>query len=214
MDNSDGKNKRSTNKPRHNNGDVKRKRSNAPKQQDKNGVQKQYKRSDVQQQNTRTGAGKKDANQKKKVGINARNDKAKYSDDEIARARYVDSKAKFLVRDRIHNDNIDTRNKWIGISNIKIKERWDSKGNYDPEILSFDAEIFDRTEQPQYEENMTEDEKHQLTYEVAEGDISKQRAEEKRAHRKVDRPSYHVDVSTKIKDDKTEYKVNNITRKK
>lgn len=196
MDNSDGKNKRSTNKSRHNNGDVKRKRS------------------DVQQQNTRTGAEKKDANQKKKVGINARNDKAKYSDDEIDRKRYVDSKAKLLVRDRIHNDNIDTRNKWIGISNIKIKERWDSKGNYDPEILSFDVEIFDRTEQPQYEENMTEDEKHQLTYEVAEGDISKQRAEEKRAHRKVDRPSYHVDVSTKLKDDKTEYKVNNIKRKK
>ena len=30
----------------------------------------------------------------KKTGINARNEKAKYSDDEIARARYVDSKAK------------------------------------------------------------------------------------------------------------------------
>lgn len=32
----------------------------------------------------------------KKVGINARNGKAKYSDDEIARARYVDSKSNLL----------------------------------------------------------------------------------------------------------------------
>ena len=152
--------------------------------------------------------------QQKKVGLNARNEKAKYSDDEIARARYVDSKAKFLVRDRIHNDNIDTRNKWIGISNLKVKERWDRNGNYDPEILSFDAEIFDRTEQPQYEENMTEDEKHLLTYEVAEGDIAKQRNAERRKHQKVDRPSYHVDVATKYTDRKTEYQVKNIKRKK
>ena len=152
---------------------------------------------------------------KKKVGINARNEKAKYSDDEIARARYVDSKAKFLVRDRIHNDNIDTRNKWIGISNLQVKDRWDRDGNYDPEILSFDAEIFDRTEQPIYDEDMTEDQKHQLTYEVAEGDIQKQRSAEKRTHRKVDRPSYHVDVATKhTKERKTEYQVKNIKRKK
>ena len=91
----------------------------------------------------------------KKVGINARNDKAKYSDDEIARARYVDSKSKFLVRDRIHNDNIDTINKWIGISNLQVKDKWDRDGNYDPEILSFDAEIFDRTEQTIYDESKT-----------------------------------------------------------
>ena len=152
---------------------------------------------------------------RKKVGLNARNEKAKYSDDEIARARYIDSKAKFLVRDRIHNDNIDTRNKWIGISNIKSKDRWDNDGNYDPEILSFDAEIFDRTEQPVYDEDMSEDEKHKLTYEVAEGDIQKQRSAEKRTHKKVDRPSYHVDVATKhTKDRKTEYQVKNIKRKK
>ena len=152
--------------------------------------------------------------QQKKVGLNARNEKAKYSDDEIARARYVDSKAKFLVRDRIHNDNIDTRNKWIGISNLKVEDRWDINGNYDPEILSFDAEIFDRTEQPQYEEYMTEDEKHLLTYKVAEGDIEKQRNAERRKHQKVDRPSYHVDVATKHTDKKTEYQVKDIKRKK
>lgn len=152
--------------------------------------------------------------QQKKVGLNARNEKAKYSDDEIARARYVDSKAKFLVRDRIHNDNIDTRNKWIGISNLKVEDRWDKNGNYDPEILSFDAEIFDRTEQPQYEEYMTEDEKHFLTYKVAEGDIEKQRNAERRKHQKVDRPSYHVDVATKHTDKKTEYQVKDIKRKK
>lgn len=152
--------------------------------------------------------------QQKKVGLNARNEKAKYSDDEIARARYVDSKAKFLVRDRIHNDNIDTRNKWIGISNLKVENRWDKNGNYDPEILSFDAEIFDRTEQPQYEEYMTEDEKHLLTYKVAEGDIEKQRNAERRKHQKVDRPSYHVDVATKHTDKKTEYQVKDIKRKK
>lgn len=151
----------------------------------------------------------------KKTGINARNEKAKYSDDEIARARYVDSKAKFLVRDRIHNDNIDTRNKWIDIKNLEVKDRWDRDGKYDPEILSFDAEIFDRTEQPIYDDEMTEDEKHQLTYEVAEGDIQKQRSAEKRMHKKVDRPSYHVDVATKhTKDRKTEYQVKNIKRKK
>lgn len=152
--------------------------------------------------------------QQKKVGLNARNEKAKYSDDEIARARYVDSKAKFLVRDRIHNDNIDTRNKWIGISNLKVEDRWDKNGNYDPEILSFDAEIFDRTEQPQYEEYMTEDEKHLLTYTVAEGDIEKQRNAERRKHQKVDRPSYHVEVATKHTDKKTEYQVKDIKRKK
>ena len=152
--------------------------------------------------------------QQKKVGLNARNEKAKYSDDEIARARYVDSKAKFLVRDRIHNDNIDTRNKWIGISNLKVEDRWDKNGNYDPEILSFDAEIFDRTEQPQYEEYMTEDEKHLLTYKVAEGDIEKQRNAERRKHQKVDRPSYHVEVATKHTDKKTEYQVKDIKRKK
>lgn len=152
--------------------------------------------------------------QQKKVGLNARNEKAKYSDDEIARARYVDSKAKFLVRDRIHNDNIDTRNKWIEISNLKVEDRWDKNGNYDPEILSFDAEIFDRTEQPQYEEYMTEDEKHLLTYKVAEGDIEKQRNAERRKHQKVDRPSYHVDVATKHTDKKTEYQVKDIKRKK
>ena len=152
--------------------------------------------------------------QQKKVGLNARNEKAKYSDDEIARARYLDSKAKFLVRYRIHNDNIDTRNKWIGISNLKVEDRWDKNGNYDPEILSFDAEIFDRTEQPQYEEYMTEDEKHLLTYKVAEGDIEKQRNAERRKHQKVDRPSYHVDVATKHTDKKTEYQVKDIKRKK
>ena len=126
----------------------------------------------------------------------------------------MDSKAKFLVRDRIHNDNIDTRNKWIGISNLKVEDRWDKNGNYDPEILSFDAEIFDRTEQPQYEEYMTEDEKHLLTYKVAEGDIEKQRNAERRKHQKVDRPSYHVDVATKHTDKKTEYQVKDIKRKK
>lgn len=152
--------------------------------------------------------------QQKKVGLNARNEKAKYSDDEIARARYVDSKAKFLVRDRIHNDNIDTRNKWIGISNLKVEDRWDKNGKYDPEILSFDAEIFDRTEQPQYEEYMTEDKKHLLTYKVAEGDIEKQRNAERRKHQKVDRPSYHVEVATKHTDKKTEYQVKDIKRKK
>ena len=122
---------------------------------------------------------------------------------------------KFLVRDRIHNDNIDTRNKWIDIKNLEVKDRWDRDGKYDPEILSFDAEIFDRTEQPIYDDEMTEDEKHQLTYEVAEGDIQKQRSAEKRTHKKVDRPSYHVDVATKhTKDRKTEYQVKNIKRKK
>lgn len=152
---------------------------------------------------------------KKKAGLNARNERAKYSDDEIARARYIDSKAKFLVRDRIHNDNIDTRNKWIGISNLEVKDRWDRKGNYDPEILSFDAEIYDRTEQPVYEEGMTEDEKHQLTYEVAEGDIAKQQRQEARQHKKVDRPSYHVEVATKhTKEQKTEYQVKNIKKKR
>ena len=152
--------------------------------------------------------------QQKKVRLNARNEKAKYSDDEIARARYLDSKAKFLVRDRIHNDNIDTRNKWIGISNLEVKDKWDRNGNYTPEILSFDAEIFDRTEQPQYEEYMTEDEKHLLTYMVAEGDIEKQRKAERRKHQKVDRPSYHVDVATKHTDNKIEYQVKDIKRKK
>ncbi len=92
----------------------------------------------VQQTQKKNGKQNEQSKQKK-VGLNARNDKAKYSDDEIARARYIDSKAKFLVRDRIHNDNIDTKNKWIDITNLEVKDRWDRKGNYDPEILSFDV---------------------------------------------------------------------------
>ena len=62
--------------------------------------------------------------------------------------------------------------------------------------------------------DMTEDEKHRLTYEVAEGDIDKQRKAEKRNHQKVDRPSYHVEVATKYTNNcKTEYQVKNINRK-
>ena len=112
----------------------------------KDGIKKQGSqnnvRSDKNVRQTDKKAQKNNQNKpQKKVGINARNEKAKYSDDEIARARFIDSKAKFLVRDRIHNDNIDTKNKWIGITNLVVKDRWDRKGNYDPEILSFDAEI-------------------------------------------------------------------------
>ncbi len=186
----------------------------------KDGIKKQGSqnnvRSDKNVRQTDKKAQKNNQNKpQKKVGINARNEKAKYSDDEIARARYIDSKAKFLVRDRIHNDNIDTKNKWIGITNLEVKDRWDRKGNYDPEILSFDAEIYDRTEQPVYEEGMTDDEKHQLTYEVAEGDIAKQQRQEARQHKKVDRPSYHVEVATKhTKDQKTEYQVKDIRKKR
>jgi len=184
------------------------------KNRNHNGKEKSNK--EIRNQRGQSAAGKQTMKtDQKKVSVNARNDKAKYSDEEIARARYVDSKAKFLVRDRIHNDNIDTRNKWIGISNLEVKDRWDKDGKYDPEILSFDAEIFDRTEQPIYDDEMTEDEKHQLTYEVAEGDIQKQRSAEKRMHKKANRPSYHVDVATKhTKDRKTEYQVKNIRRKK
>lgn len=157
-------------------------------------------------------AKQKSQEQQKKVGLNARNEKAKYSDDEIARARYVDSQAKFLVRDRIHNDNIDTRNKWIGISNLEVKDKWDKYRNYTPDILSFDAEIFDRTEQPQYEENMTDEEKHILTYEVAEGDIDKQKRTERKKHQTISRPKYHVEVATKYTESKTEYQVKKINR--
>ncbi len=150
-----------------------------------------------------------------KVGINTRNKKAKYSDDEIARARYLESKAIFLVRDRIHNDNIDTKNKWISITNLEVKEKWDRKDKYDPEILSFDADIYDRTEQPVYEEWMTEDDKHKLTYEVAENDIAKQQRKEARHHKKVNRPSYHVEVAEKhTNESKTEYQIKNIYKKK
>ena len=149
----------------------------------------------------------------KKAGLNARNEKAKYSDDEIARARYIDSKAKFLVRDRIHNDNIDTRNKWIGVSNLEVKDKWDKNGNYIPEILSFNAEIFDKKLVPNYTDEMTTDEKHQLTYDVSKTDIQKQKSEERMYHREKHRPIYHVDVSSKKKNNnKTEYQVKNIKK--
>lgn len=154
-------------------------------------------------------------NQHDKISINSRNIKPIYSDEEIARARYIDSKAKFLVRDRIHNDNINTRNKWIAINNLKVKDKWDRNGKYIPDILSFDAEIFDRTEQPKYDEDMSEDKKHLLTYVVAEGDIEKQRKIERKKHQKIDRPCYHVDVTTKrTSDGKTEYQVKNIKQRK
>lgn len=154
-------------------------------------------------------------NVKDKVGINARNENGKYSDDEIDRARYLDSKAVFLVRDRIHNDNIDTKNKWIDISNLEVKDKWDKNGNYIPEILSFDAEIFDKKLVPNYTDEMTTDEKHQLTYDVSITDIQKQKSEEKMYHRKEHRPSYHVEVSSKKKkDNKTEYQVKNIKKTK
>ena len=158
---------------------------------------------------------KNEKNKAIKTDINARNNKAKYSDDEISRAKYVESKAKFIVRDRISNENIDTRNKWIDISNLDYEEKWDEKGNFIPEILSFDTEIFDRTVNPKYTEKMTEEEKHQLTYDVAESDIEKQKQNEKRNAKRIKRPSFHVDVSTKrTKDRRTEYEVNSIKRKK
>ncbi len=154
-----------------------------------------------------------DKSEHKKVGINTRNKKAKYSDDEIARARYLESKAIFLVRDRIHNDNIDTKNKWISITNLESKDKYDRNGKYNPEILSFDVEIYDKTEHPEYEEWMTEDYKHQLTYEVAEGDIAKQQSQEVRHNKKVNRPSYHVEVTEKhTNESKTEYQVKNIKK--
>lgn len=123
--------------------------------------------------------------------------KRKYSDDEISKARYASSKAVFLVRDHIKDDNIDTKNKWIDVKNLKYKDKWDEKGNYDPEIFSFDTEIFDKTEIPIYSDEMTDEEKHQLTFEVAEGDIEKQKRQEKMNSRKINRPKYHVDVSSK-----------------
>ena len=152
-------------------------------------------------------------NVKDKVGINARNENGKYSDDEIARARYLNSKAVFLIRDRIHNDNIDTKNKWIDISNLEVKDKWDKNGNYIPEILSFNAEIFDKKLVPNYTDEMTTDEKHQLTYDVSKTDIQKQKSEERMYHREKHRPIYHVDVSSKKKNNnKTEYQVKNIKK--
>ena len=149
-----------------------------------------------------------------KKDINARNEKGKYSDDEIDKARWLDSKAKFIVRDRINNENIDTKNKWIGISNLEVRDKWDRNGRYNPEILSFDATIYDRNVQPKYEKGMSEDEKHQLTYEVAEGDIANQQYDDAIHQRKVNRPSFHVDVESKrTKDNKTEYDIKNIKRK-
>ena len=162
----------------------------------------------------------KDRNQDKKKNKvhkgSERNKKnrRKYSDDEIARARYIDSKAVFLVRDHIKNENIDTTNKWIDITNLNVKDRWDDKGNYNPEIMSFDAELFDKTEVPLYEKHMTVDEKHILTYEVAKGDINKQKMKERHSQERKERPSYHLDVaSVKTKEKRTVYKVKNIKKK-
>lgn len=150
----------------------------------------------------------------KKSDLNARNDKAKYNDDEISKARWLESQAIFLVRDRISNENIDTRNKWIHIKDLKKKDKWNSKGQYTPEILSFKAELFDRTEQPKYDEEMSEDEKHQLTFDVAERDIAKQQKQEERKRKKENRPEFYVDVEKKrTNNQKTEYQIKNIKKK-
>lgn len=54
--------------------------------------------------------------------MNKRNKNAKYSDDQIEEARYLDSKAKFIVRDRISDEVINTSNKWVGVNNLKYKK--------------------------------------------------------------------------------------------
>ena len=176
---------------------------------------KSDKRNDNNGRNYHGSKNRQNNTNKNKKDINARNEKGKYSDDEIDRARWLDSKAKFIVRDRINNANIDTTNKWIGISNLEVIDKWDKNNKYDPEILSFDATIYDRKVQPKYEKGMTEDEKHQLTYDVAENDIANQEYDDAIHHKKVNRPSFHVDVESKrTKDNKTEYDIKNIKRKK
>lgn len=149
------------------------------------------------------------------ISINDRNKKAKYTDEEIARKQHADSKAKFIVRDRISNDVIDTTGKWIDVTDLDYDYHIDRKGKIQiDEIHSFNVELFDKTEIPVYQEDMSEAEKHQLTYEVAQEDIEKQKKEAKQQRKKVNRPKYHVDAELQKKGSKEEYIIKNVKKKK
>ena len=133
-----------------------------------------------------------------KADLKKRNDKAKYSDEEIERAKYIDSKAKFIARDRVSNEIIDTSKKWVGVNNVKGNIKTDRQGNETYEIQEMDVEIFDKKDIPTYTEDMSEQEKHELTYDTAEGDIAKQRKRGKKG------PEYRVKTHTEKKGRKKE----------
>lgn len=106
-----------------------------------------------------------------KEELKERNKKGKYSDDEIAKKRHIDSRAKFIVRDSISNSIINTSGKWIAVdlSDDVYDSFYSTCSNY------FEAELFDKKMEPEYKEYMSEEEKHELTYNTAEDDIAKQR---------------------------------------
>ena len=141
-----------------------------------------------------------------KADLKKRNDKAKYSDEEIERAKYIDSKAKFITRDRVSNDVIDTSKKWVGVNNVKGEIKTDRYGNEIYDIQEMDVETFDKKDIPAYTEDMTEQEKHELTYDTAEGDISKQRK------RGTKGPEYRVKTHTEKKGRKSEIVIDDVTR--
>ena len=141
-----------------------------------------------------------------KADLKKRNDKAKYSDEEIERAKYIDSKAKFITRDRVSNDVIDTSKKWVGVNNVKGEIKTDRYGNEIYDIQEMDVETFDKKDIPVYTEDMTEQEKHELTYDTAEGDISKQ------SKRGTKGPEYRVKTHTEKKGRKSEIVIDDVTR--
>jgi len=141
-----------------------------------------------------------------KADLKKRNDKAKYSDDEISRARYIDSKAKFIARDRIADTVIDTKGKWIAVNDYTATERRDRKGRGNVDFDYVDVEVFDKKIIPEYSDNMSEDEKHQLTYDTAEKDIDRQRRKGAKG------PEYRYKTKLVEKNGKQEYEVKSVTR--
>ncbi len=141
-----------------------------------------------------------------KSDLKKRNDKAKYSDDEISRARHIDSKAKFIARDRIADAVINTSGKWIAVNDFTATERRDRKGNSSIDFDYVDVETFDKKLSPEYTQDMSEEEKHELTYQTAEKDIARQRKKGAKG------PEYRYRTKLVEKNGKQEYEVKSVTR--
>lgn len=109
----------------------------------------------------------------KKVKQRKGKKKRKYTDEEIARKRWVYSAAVFITRDTINDELINTNGKWIDVTQ-SIYTILDDKGHiYD--FQQIDAELFEKKIKPQYEEGMSEAKKHEITYDTAQEDIKNQR---------------------------------------
>ncbi len=147
-------------------------------------------------------------NKKKKTkpDLNKRNDKAKYTDDEIERKKRIDTIVKLIIRDRIPNDVINTSKKWVAVNDTKYTIKRDHYGNETYDIQEADVELFNKKDVPKYTKFMSEEEKHELTYITAENDIFKQRIQGFKGQ------EYRIKVHTKKVNGKNEIIIDDLTR--